>query len=803
MKSNEKSQFTTISNIPIFKAIFPKFVLGERLNNEENTYILTVALLALKKYETDKSLVSYLEFSYYIILNYSLTNNDYKPLYDFSVEYGFFPIAKEILDKNLIEININDIFTKVGIESFNNSFYTETLQQYNIKKSISIDVKEMAYIAPTSFGKSEFIIEHIRLVKDYKKKLAIIVPSKSLLVQTYNLVKSNFKEFKIIYHNEMFNSEDNEFIAILTQERALKLLDEDKELFFDVIYIDEAHNILNRDIRNILLTRVLRLNFIRNTDTQTLYLSPLLENTTKLRLFDNQNIVTKKIDINIKHPIFILKNNDEESVYNRYSNQFYRVNIDDRDYLEYIKNTALKKNFIYLRNPRDIEQFAKELIDRLPDITLDDDLNKLITSLSSQIHSEYWMIKLIKKGIIYLHGKLPDILKEYLEFNFRNIQSLKYLIANHVVLEGVNLPIDNMYILHVYSLKSKDAMNLIGRINRLNYIFNGEGNNLNKLIPKVYFVENKYNSVDMVNYIKEKLRSNVFEDKINNPLLIEYENENAPQNIKSEDEQIRYIEDYILKDYDEEIDALLKTLYKNNIQQYIEINEYYLKLLKDRVQSIKNIDSNAIEVIDLIYNLFFDYEQISIKKDEMFYFGEFEFVRNGYKAFIHKSKTKTLKQYVISELRYYNSLLNKNIFIGKSFGNVNSSGQISPFYRDNKYVSIEGKSTSEIINLILVKYKLNHDFINYDLNNFVEVLYELEVLDEGRFNEYYYGSENENIINLQRLGVSRSLINRLIEDSKIDLITFDNKNNIIETEELKSYLESLNEIEKFELSKYL
>ena len=52
-----------------------------------------------------------------------------------------------------------------------------------------------------------------------------------------------------MYENEI------EFISVLTQERALRLLQKNEELYFDTLYIDEAHNLFNKDSRTILLSR--------------------------------------------------------------------------------------------------------------------------------------------------------------------------------------------------------------------------------------------------------------------------------------------------------------------------------------------------------------------------------------------------------------------------------------------------------------------------------------------------------------------------------------------------------------------
>lgn len=71
------------------------------------------------------------------------------------------------------------------------------------------------------------------------------------------------------------------------------------------------------------------------------------------------------------------------------------------------------------------------------------------------------MIKTLNFGVIYLHGKLPDIIKEYVESKFKEIPSIKYLVANNVILEGINLPIDSLYICSYFKLTSSKIQNLI------------------------------------------------------------------------------------------------------------------------------------------------------------------------------------------------------------------------------------------------------------------------------------------------------------------------------------------------------
>lgn len=244
---------------------------------------------------------------------------------------------------------------------------------------------------------------------------------------------------------------DNEFISIFTQERALRLLSKNKDLSFDLLVIDEAHNLMDRDVRSILLLRLIRRNKFRNKLSNILYLSPLISDIENIKYSYNQNIFERKIDFNIKEPSIHLYDQDGiHYIYNRYFDEYYDVK-KYQDYLGYIFSNEKNKNFFYLRKPKSVELLAEKISSKSYS-TVSENLEVISESLSANVHKDFYCVDFIKKGVIYLHGKLPDIIKEYLEYKFKTIFEIKYLISNSVILEGVNLPIDNLYILNTYSL---------------------------------------------------------------------------------------------------------------------------------------------------------------------------------------------------------------------------------------------------------------------------------------------------------------------------------------------------------------
>ncbi len=171
MLTTEKNTLTAVlKKNQIFKSIIDKLTLDLQLKEDEKSYILTCALIILDEYNKDRRFKSYGDLSYYIILKYSVRYNDYKPLYDFSVAFGFYPITNAILKNKLLkEQHFNDFIVELLLEDFVNSGtsdkpYVETFEQNKERINFVSDLSlEKGYIAPTSFGKSSVIIEYIKM----------------------------------------------------------------------------------------------------------------------------------------------------------------------------------------------------------------------------------------------------------------------------------------------------------------------------------------------------------------------------------------------------------------------------------------------------------------------------------------------------------------------------------------------------------------------------------------------------------------------------------------------------------------
>lgn len=808
MDSKEKRKLSSLKNIEIFRKTVEKLNLNEALTEQEKEYVLASAIILTKEYELNKKYTGYLEFAYYIILKYSIKYNDYKPLYDFSINFGYYPISNTITKLNLIQMDsIDDIIIKNGISKFKKQDIVETYEQkYNQDKFINSKNNEIAYIAPTSYGKSSIISE--KILTDKYNKIGIIVPTKSLINQTYNFIKKQILNYKIIMFDEMYEEDDEKFIAIITQERGLRLL-ERNNFYFDQIFIDEAHNLLLDDDRSILLSRLINKNYSKNPNQKIVYLSPLVDNSNNLKSYNEGNVDEYKINFNLKEPeIFELRLDGKVLKYNRFMNEFYILS-DDNNVIDYIRNYEKNKNFIFIARPVKIEKFAMELKEHKELEINNDELDLLADTLKKYVHEDFNVIDLIKHGIVYIHGKMPDQIKDYLEYKYKTIKELRYLIANHVILEGINLPIDNLYIMTVNSLNTKQIVNLIGRVNRLNDVFTPDTNNLDKLLPQIHFINTEeYNRKDsnMSNTI-EKLRSFDLDDRVENPILVEY-NENKLKISDDKKEKNRGIiekESKLFSDDDSEDATIEKIMIECGIDSYYDnITEVIERIKKFKKEIIENLKWKDLNIIDKVCHIFID-SIISINDYEIKRLKYIE-TKDFYKNFI-KMQRFQLKDRIKNQYGYFKSIQYNNekneFYIGKSYGEI---AKITDDYKNNfnkVYIKLDTKTDKELLNLAIVKLKIEDDFINYKINGFLQAMLKMEFISQEEYNEIVYGTNDKKKLNLMKKGLTYNLINKFEKDNQIENLSFDQYNNIIINDKFKEYRDSLDDFLKFEINKYI
>ncbi|KFF21044.1 DEAD/DEAH box helicase [Chryseobacterium sp. JM1] len=826
-------QLRNLRNNKDFQNIFQKLCLNKELNIDEKEFILKCALLFFQLYDSDKRYSSFFKIGYYIILKYCLSYNTYQPLYDISIQLGFYPIigtllklekeASSLKNKNVLLDIFTYTFFKKDYELQRG--YIESFEQNNSrKKIINHDKNEIAYIAPTSYGKSSIIKEYIKINKP--KKVAVIVPTKSLLVQTYLDLKELSKDYKLVLHDEMYNGEEN-FIGILTQERATRILNKNAKHCFDILFIDEAHNILRRDVRSYILARVVQLNYKRNNNHKIIYLSPLIESSNNLKIIktSKDEISVRKINHDFKSFELFHFTERQSFFFDRFSGERYLIDTK-LIYIEYIKKNLLRKNFFYQNKPPLIEQFAEYLYRNLDFLRNEDyEIMKISEVLKKEVHKDFKLIKFLQKGIIYLHGKIPNIIKEYIESKYKEIDSIKYLIANKVVLEGINMPIETIFITNNRvgrkNINYNDLINLIGRANRLNFIF--KNGNIDKLISKIHFLDHdKFQGKNSMKSTLEILNKEKVRDTIENPLSQNYDIENLQfsgenkvekkEKQKLDDKKLNDFSDFILEEPKNKFEKIKRYCIENSITNYYKDINLGIDIISENIETYKF--NTEDKIVDIIFNIFIKNQAENIADFEIARLNE-EKARNYYNNYIYVTQHLHLNQRIISTKDYFEKKSKTDdpyLYIGVSYGELTSeeSGRVSVYNDDKKryqqkvYVNLSVENV-DLINLAIVKLKIEEDFVGYKLTQLISFLNDFKIITNNYYLKIIYGTTDETTINLVRFGLSISCVSELIKDDQISNLLLDRNGNLStkNSNKFEKYLLSKPELFKFEIKKYL
>ncbi len=454
-----------------FTLLYDRFILGKRLQPKEYKYLLAIAICL-----TNAENVNVQQLGYRIVVEYCNQTGDYIPLYEISINKGLYPISKFIDQHHILDEQRN-FFTEWNdafLEQYAAGKIYQSEQQHMLVKFFDDKKTDtVSIIAPTSYGKSELILS---TVKEYAgKKICILTSTKALLIQTKKRVQSVSKGLfpKIVVHPEMYNPHDRSCLAVLTQERLLRIFKKDRNLAFDCIIVDEAHELLENDTRSHTMANVIIVAQNRNPNVAFKFLTPFLANgenlKTRYTTYDIEGFKVSEYIKSEKYFLYDIRNHRGLQLYDQFLNKYLPISMTREFTFEedFIKEYSADKNIIYLNKPIDIEKFALALKDVLPDIK-SELISTACKNISEYLQPQYNLLACLRKGIIYHHGSVPDAIRIYIEDLYKKDPSIKYLITNSTLLSGVNLPAERMFILDNRrgrtNLSHDSFKNLVGRV---------------------------------------------------------------------------------------------------------------------------------------------------------------------------------------------------------------------------------------------------------------------------------------------------------------------------------------------------
>ena len=738
-----------------FLSLYERLILGDvTLTDDEKFFLLKIAVYFLNSKDENVE-----RLGYRIILRYSNLYGDYVPLHDVALSRDYIPVAKFIERKYFGEDGRRESFSRLFVEAYEEGFKIEGDGQHVyrslgqiILNAFSAKDENIAVVAPTSYGKSEMIIKKIQ--NSSGKKICVIVPSKALLAQTKKLllkneaIKENFR--KIITHPDMYREEDENFLAVLTQERLLRLLQKHKELALDLVLVDEAHNILEDNERAHLLAQVLLIVQNRNQDFIVNFFTPFLVDVDSLKI-RNHSVEIEGLPLNefMKVERFFAFDLESKSMYlyDQFLDRTFPIAVDRRigTDMGFIFAHKSAKNIVYLNRPMAVERFALDAAHQREDLPLTPEIEKIIESIGDFIHPEYNLIKCIKSGVLFHHGGIPDIVRLYVEEIYSKYSDFEFIVTTSTLLEGVNIPAEKIFVLNPSKghghLSAAQFKNLIGRVCRFKEVFDDESGSLTMLEPEVYLVKGDHapQNFSLLNFYKTKVKSSILvEDDVKNPLLESSEDTEKVNNI------LEYLENMEsgasgLQNVTAPESDIGKLCYANNIQDFdILANEetlatnldFYIQLGLGKVNSAESL-------ISAIARVFFEGINLYEKSDNIIRLKENEEARNFYSMFVNwRSQGAPYPVMINRFLSYWKRRVADGealIYIGPKWGEeVRGEGH------QRLYVNMREKNEVQMVNLAIAKIKEEQEFIDFNILKYLEILKELELVDDNFYDQVKY-----------------------------------------------------------------
>lgn len=757
-----------------FASLYDRFIVGEKLSQKQYEILLAIAICFTNADDTNVQ-----QLGYRIVVEYCNQTNDYIPLYEIAVNKGLYPVSK-FIEQHYIDDSKRNFFTEWN-DAFTEQYVSGDVCRSEQQNSLvhffeSKKDDTVSVIAPTSYGKSELILS---AVKEYAgKKICVLTSTKALLIQTKKRVQQISKGIfpKIVVHPEMYNPNDSSCLAVLTQERLLRIFKKDPQLSFDCIIVDEAHEMLEDDSRSRTLANVIIVAQKRNPEVAFKFLTPFLADSTNLKAryttYDIEGFKVSEYIKTEKYFLYDLRNHTGVKLYDQFLNKYLPIS-DNRNLgfeEDVVKAYSAGKNIIYLNKPTDIEKFALALADVLPEV--DSELiQTACDNISEYLQPQYNLLTCLRKGIIYHHGSVPDAIRIYIEDLYKKDDAVRYVITSSTLLSGVNLPAERMFILDNKrgrsNLSHDSFKNLVGRVCRFSEIFNDETGNLYRLEPQIYLVFGKYfaQNANCESFLRNvaKVEQN-YKDAVDNVLLSEAKiTADNEAKLRQASEFIENYENGVVEDYQERYTSTVagKACIMNGITEFdVFAHEVTIQQQVDAYQgeSLKISDSNTL--LETIYELFIQHlpdngteslKRLSNKEARNFYSMMFEWrVEN-------KSYAEMISLFVGYWHQLYKKDRNVMVYVGK-WGDVKRPG--SNVARYTKFV---GKNRTQVVNLAIVRIKEEQDFIDNTLIKYVEVLHDLDLIEDGFYAQIKYGTDDERTICLIKNGLSLSSAMLLIK----------------------------------------
>lgn len=682
--------------------------------------------------------------------------------------------------------------------------------QYNVFEEMK-KRNHYSFSGSTSFGKS-FIFEAFtkHIIKEHNKtdNIAFIVPTKALINQVGSRLKEIVDEFgyKVITTPvipKVFLNQDNKYIFVFTAERLILYFTDKNNPQIDYLFVDEAHKLLSKkDTRTPLLYHALVL--AKRKSVNIYFASPNIPNADVfLEMINNStdesmSIIESPVTQNrffidtVENKSFMMSDYGDDIVFPKFD--FKENDIIGNLQLVLESFSEDRQSIIYCNTVDKTIQTAIDFADRCSKID-SEEIDEVIKLIDERIHHQYYLKKCLNKGIAYHFGGIPEEIKLRIE-NLYKQGLIKFLFCTSTLLEGVNLPAKNIFILSEKIgdgiMSDIDFWNLAGRAGRLRKDISG-----NIFCVNLYNQSGYWKDAKNVNILRTKEICKI------KPQILSKQNDNLYKNMRNYFEQKSYSNKNLSNEKKKTIEMYGNILlFHDSINndsilkdRFVDSGKNYVSLLKKTRNSLKvapeilatSIDINianqnkiaisdapnlptstkredCLEVLTILYEQYkWDETESGGRNPMIRHKNQLKYYATLMESWINTKPLKVLIQRTIDY--FYNNGDERNLYIRQE-------GKLNPVKFDKENESHINKLINDVVSDIenILRFKIK----NY-VSNYQALLKSKNKVDLGSVDwESYieYGTTDNKTIEIQNLGFPRNIAiflrNKYLEAFKED-----------------------------------
>jgi superfamily II DNA/RNA helicase len=380
--------------------------------------------------------------------------------------------------------------------------------------------------------------------------------------------------------------EDHNFILVMTPERLLYLLISKPDFKIDYIFIDEAHKMTGRNSRGPFYYKTVDMLAQQDPPPHFIFASPNIPNPeVYLKLVTEaqkgaENAISSTFAPVTQFKFLISQETKSIRIFNDHTQdtificKYGNASMSVVDFMNIM--TAFdqdkplgerKRNIAYFSGKNGAIEAARAFAKGKDDID-DEDLKQLANDIRDQVHGDYYLTKLIRKGIAYHIGYLPASIRQRIEKLFK-AGKITAMFCTSTLIEGVNLPADNLFITNYRSgrpqMTSVEFRNLIGRVGRIkfnlygNVFFISDGNQVTeKEYVRLLREPIPEQKLSIVQELKPKLKKHVVDTLLSGSSKIEPYDTKSQKQSEEEYVMMRKFGLILLKDIMDDRNSLVR-----------------------------------------------------------------------------------------------------------------------------------------------------------------------------------------------------------------------------------------------------